>query len=464
MPREGPVLALRRDPSAMKTIDVGALLDAGRWTGYQRLLILGTGLAIILDGMDNQLLPNAVPTLMAEWGQSRGEFTGALALGPFGMMLGGLLGGVLGDRAGRRTALLGSVLTFGLLTLAVAWVSSVEMLGALRFLAGVGLGGAMPNAAALASECVPARRRALAVTLTIVCIPLGGALAGELAARVIPAYGWRTLFVLGGIAPVLLAFALRRLLPESPRYLVSRPERWSELTATLRRMGHQLPEELEYVEGTPSGAPRRGASVGRLFDPRFARDTFALFAAFFFCLMVNYVVILLLPAMLTAPEVGFSQPTASRVLAASNYGGVVGAVLGGLLIQRLGSRATMLGMSAAAIVCSVALAALRLDPAHAYSLMAMFLVTGGLLNAVQTTMYALAAHVYPTDIRSTGVGTAVAVGRIGNVLAAFVGAFALERGGAPGYFLCLAGLMVVVLLALAVVQRHVAPGGREPAA
>ena len=143
----------------MKTVDVGAAIDEGRWTGYQKLLIFGTALTIILDGVDNQLLPNAVPTLI-EWGRPRGDFIGALSYGPFGMMIGGLIGGIIGDRYGRRTALLGSVLTFAVLTFAIAFANTIEMLGALRFLAGVGLGGAMPSAATLASEYVPAQTAA----------------------------------------------------------------------------------------------------------------------------------------------------------------------------------------------------------------------------------------------------------------------------------------------------------------
>jgi MFS transporter, AAHS family, 4-hydroxybenzoate transporter len=445
----------------MKRVDVGALLDEGHWSGHQKLLVLATGLAIVLDGLDNQLLPNAVPALIEEWGRPRAEFTNALALGPFGMMLGGLLGGVLGDWLGRRTALLASVWTFAVLTLAVAFASSVEMLGALRFLAGIGLGGALPNAATLASEYVPRSQRPFAITLTIVCIPLGGALAGELAAHLIPAFGWRAPFVVGGVLPIALASGLWKVLPESPHYLVKRRERWPELTEALRRMGHRIPHGTEYVQVRSADSPVKPASVASLFSRTFARDTFALFASFFFCLMVNYVVILLLPVMLTAESVGFSQPSASRMLAISNYGGVVGALLGALLIQRLGSLVTMLGMSAAGVLCAIALAGMRLDPNETLGLMAMLLVTGALLNAVQTTMYALAAHVYPTDIRSTGVGTAVAVGRIGNVLAAYVGALALDRGGPPGYFLCIAALMTVVLLALAAVRRHVPPVVRE---
>jgi MFS transporter, AAHS family, 4-hydroxybenzoate transporter len=331
------------------------------------------------------------------------------------------------------------------------------MLATLRFLAGVGLGGAMPNAATLASEYVPRRQRPFAVTLTIVCIPLGGAIAGELAAQVIPAYGWRMLFILGGVIPIVLALVLWKVLPESPRFLAKRRERWPELTRTMRRIGHDIPNDVEYTEAaTAAGAgPAKSASIGTLFSPSFARDTLALCASFFFCLMVNYVVILLLPAMLTADDVGFTQPAASRALAMSNYGGVAGAVLGALVIQRLGSRITMLGMSALAIVCALVLTGTRLDPSDTALFMVMLLLTGGLLNAVQTTMYALAAHVYPTEIRATGVGFAVAVGRIGNVLAGYVGNYALDSGGPPGYFTSMAILMGIVFLALAAVGRHV---------
>jgi AAHS family 4-hydroxybenzoate transporter-like MFS transporter len=444
----------------MSTIDVGRTIDTGRWSGRQQLFVFGTALTIILDGIDNQLLPNAVPALIQEWRRPRADFTGALALGPFGMMIGGLVGGVLGDRFGRRTALLGSVISFAVLTLAIAFVDSIALLGVLRFVAGIGLGGAMPNAATLASEYVPARQRPFAVTLTIVCIPLGGVLAAELAARVIPVYGWRMLFVAGGTVPIALALALWRLLPESPRFLASHRDRWPELTRTLRDIGHAVPDDATYADASAdSGRPR--ASIRSLFQPAFARDTVALFGAFFFCLMVNYIVILLLPAMLTGE--GFSQPAASRALSASNFGGVAGAIAGALLIQRLGSRVTMLGMSAAAVACAFLLAGLPLSPDNATLLMLMFALTGGLLNAVQTTMYALAAHVYPTEIRSTGVGTAVAVGRVGNVLAAYAGSFALDRGGSTGYFGSWAVLMALVFCSLAAVGRHIAPASSRSA-
>jgi AAHS family 4-hydroxybenzoate transporter-like MFS transporter len=434
----------------MKTVDVGALLDEGRSSGYQQLLIGGTALAIILDGMDTQLLGNAVPALLREWALGRGAFSTALALGPLGMMLGGVFGGMLGDRIGRRTALLSSVIAFAALTFAVATVNSVFLLGVFRFLCGLGLGGAMPNAAALASEYVPRRQRAFAVTLTIVCFPLGGTLAALLSARVLPLYGWRTLFVVGGLLPIALAGVLFPLLPESPKYLATRPNRWAELIRMLRRLGHDVPGDATFVE---AGTVKSAASIRSLFVPAFRLDTLGLCGAFFFGLMANNIGILYIPVMLTAA--GFTQAVASNALAAWNFGGVAGAILGALVIQRLGSRITQLTLSGMAVASALVMAAMPPDPQDTFQLIVMFVVLGGTLNAVLTTMYALAANVYPTEIRGTGIGTAVAMGRLGMVIASYVGNFALDSGGPPAYFSTFAVAMIIVFGSLAIVRRHI---------
>jgi len=223
----------------------------------------------------------------------------------------------------------------------------------------------------------------------------------------------------------------------------------------MRRIGHNVPDDVEYVEAATAGVPKGRVGIGTLFGPHYIRDTLALSASFFFCLLANYLVILLLPVVLTSPGNGFSQPEASRALRDSNFGGVAGAIFGAMLIQRLGSRVTMLGMSALAVICAFVLAGAEITPQNGVFLAVMFVLTGGLLNAVQTTMYALAAHVFPTEVRSTGVGFAVAVGRIGNVLAATVANEAFNRGGNAGYFGSWAVLMGIVFVALALVSRHV---------
>lgn len=188
--------------------DVGRILDDGRWGPYQRWLVFLTALTIVFDGIDNQLMGVAIPTIMREWSVARADFAPVISLGYLGMMGGGAVAGVVGDRLGRKVALLTSMAVFGAMTVAVAVVDDIGSLGLLRFLTGVGLGGAIPNAAALAAEYVPKRQRPIAVTVTIVCVPLGATLAGLIAIPALPAIGWRAILVIGGIMPLVAAVAL----------------------------------------------------------------------------------------------------------------------------------------------------------------------------------------------------------------------------------------------------------------
>jgi len=435
----------------MKTIDVGSVLDEGQWSFYQKLLVVGTALTIVLDGLDNQLLAAAVPSMMREWGRERAAFAFVLSSGMVGMMVGGAIGGFIGDRVGRRIALLGSVASFGALTLLIAFAGSVETLGMLRFLAGLGLGGAMPNAAALSSEYVPRRHRPFAVTLTIVCIPLGGTLAGLLGAEILPRYGWRGLFLVGGVIPLVLSAILVKVLPESPRYLARQRARWPELASLLRRLGHNVPDNTAFADARELAVVHTSAQS--LLAPHFRRDTLALCAAFFSCLLSVYIGVSWVPSLLTSA--GFGVGVASYGLTAFNIGGVVGAILGAMIIGRVGSRVTMLTMTAGAIAGAVLLATVSIGSQPAVAVLVMLAWTGGLINAVQTTMYALAAHVYPTEIRATGVGTAVAFGRIGGVVAPYAGSWALASGGSSLLFGVIAATLSAVFAALVAVRNHI---------
>jgi AAHS family 4-hydroxybenzoate transporter-like MFS transporter len=438
----------------MTTVNVASVIDESPFSNYQKQMVGATALMIILDGADNQLLSNAIPLMMREWDLSRSAFADASAAAPFGMMLGGVVGGILGDRIGRRAALFGSVFTFAFLTFVIGFVDSLAALTAARFAAGLGLGGAMPNAAALSAEFVPLRHRPLAITLTIVCIPLGGFLAGAMAAEVIPSYGWRVLFIAGGLVTFAFAAALFKVVPESPRYLAACRSRWPELRAVLQRIGHRVAHDAEFVEAMNADVSSQG-SVRELFRPSLRRDTWALIGAFASCLLAIWVGFLWIPAMLTDVQVGFSPSDASYALSLFNFGGVGGAIAGALIIQRIGSRSALLGISGLAVLNAVAMSRMKLNPEQPFSTMVMFAIAGGLLNAVQATMYALAAHVFPTAIRGTGVGLTVAVGRFGNVLASYVGSWALTNGGPPLYFSTWAAAMALVFTCLAVLRRHI---------
>jgi len=433
-------------------IDVGRTLDERGGSGYQRLLVLLTATAIMFDGLDIQLLGVAVPAMMRDWGVGRAAFAPVFASGLVGMMIGGLGAGLVGDRFGRRTALIGSILVFGALTAATAAVNDPARLGALRFLAGLGLGGALPNAAALASEYVPRRQRALAVTLTIVCVPLGGTLAGVLGLGILPRYGWRALYVVGGLVPVAAALLLSRLMPESPRFLARDPRRWPELARILRRIGHAVPADAAFVDPGEQAVARGSLKV--LVSGSLRSDTLALWGAFVSCLLAVYLGFNWVPALLTGA--GMSAAVGSAGITAFNLGGVLGAIGGALAFPRIGSKPTMLAMAAGAIAGALILRSMEVGPGSpAGPIIAMLGLTGGLINAVQATMYALAAQVYPVDVRATGVGAATAVGRGGAIVSTWAGAWALEAGGSRLFFSMVAAAMVVALVSLALVKRHI---------
>jgi AAHS family 4-hydroxybenzoate transporter-like MFS transporter len=451
-------LADRGGPA--EAVDIGRLLDEGQWGGYQRVLVLLTALAVVFDGADIQLLGIALPAIGREWGVPRSTFAPILAIGLVGMMIGGSVAGMMGDWLGRRRALIASVLIFGAMTLAMSIVGGPNGLAALRALAGLGLGGAIPNAAALASEFVPRRHRSFAVTLTIVCVPVGAAIAGVVAIRIVPALGWRALFAIGGLAPIAVALILMAALPESPRYLARQRARWDELAKNLRRMGHDAPPGVAFVDQTERPVAR--GSLAELFARESRRDTLALWAAFFSCLLAVYLGFNWVPSLLNSA--GMSPAVGSAGITVFNLGGVAGAVGGALAFRRLGSRVTMLTMAGGAVIGALALRLVPIGPGSAVAPIILLLgATGGLINAVQTTMYALAAHVYPTGVRATGVGAASAIGRGGAIASSYAGAWALEWGGAAFFFTLVAAAMLVALISLALVTRHI-PGVRHSGA
>ena len=317
---------------------------------------------------------------------------------------------------------------------------------------GDGSGRRVANAGALAAEFAPLRRRAAVLKLAIVCVPLGGMVGGVIAARVLPALGWRALYMIGGAMPLVFAALLWLVLPESPRFLALRPARWSQLARLLTRMGHTVPAGASFEDHVERGAARH-ASLLALFGPGLARDTAGLWIAFFSCLGSIYLVFGWLPAMLTAQ--GLDLATASSGLALYNLGGVLGVLLWAVLMTTLGSRGPLLS---GALACAASALALLLVPIQAQGertlLISGLFVNGLLANAVQTSMYALAAHVYPTSVRATGVAYSAGVGRVGGILSSLFGA-AIIQSGASTYWYALAIAMMIAFAGIAWVRSHV---------
>ena len=432
-------------------IDIGALLDGSRWTTYQKLLTALAALAIIFDGFDIQILGFVIPSLMKEWHVSRATLAPVLALGLAGMVAGSPLAGYCGDRFGRRSALIGSIVLFGCATAATGLANSVTMLSILRFLTGMGAGGALPNASALAAEFAPANRRPTAVKLTVICIPLGGMVGGLIAARVLPALGWRALYAIGGATPLLFAVALLLLLPESPRFLARRSSGWPALTRFLMRAGHTIPAGSTFEDASEVKTGER-APLRALFSTVHRTDTAGLWLAFFFCLSAIYLVFGWLPAMLATQ--GLDVSAASNGLAIYNFGGVLGMLIWAVLMTTFGSRRPMLGGCVAASVSALIILFVALQiPANRSLLLLCIGLNGLLANAVQTSLYALATHVYPTSVRASGVAYAAAIGRVGGLVSSLFGAVIIGAG-AGAYWGSIGVAMLLTCGGVALVRGH----------
>lgn len=189
-------------------IDIARLLDDGPVSPMQKMVVMLAALGVILDGFNGQLIGYAIPVLMKQWGKTKSDFAPAVASGLVGMVIGSACAGLLADRFGRRKALVGSTLLFGVATFVVGFASDISILAALRFVAGLGIGGALPTATTVTAEFMPARWRTLAVTATIVCVPGGGMFAGFVAASVLSRSGWSSLFLWAGSGRSVLASCL----------------------------------------------------------------------------------------------------------------------------------------------------------------------------------------------------------------------------------------------------------------
>ena len=446
-------------------LDIGRVLDDGPFTSMQQTVVFMAAMAIVLDGFDGQFIGFAIPLIIQEWGVTREAFSPAIATGLIGMAVGMAVAGAIADRIGRRRVLAASVLLFGSATISIGFSPDLWTIILLRFVAGLGIGGALPCASTMTAEYAPARARTLAVSLTIVSFPLGGMLAGIFAGYILPLYGWRGLFIIGGSIPVLYSFVLFALLPESPRFLAHHRERWPELVKLLGRMQRSTAAGTQFAdaaETVPTARPKAG--FGALFRDGLARDTIFVCTAFFMVVLSLYSAFSWLPTMLNAE--GLPVALAGQGLTAHNLGGVIGALVCAVMISRFGSRWPMVLSGLAAGLSALAMMGLDVK-SNAALLIFGFGVHGLFVNAVQVSLYALCAHVYPTDVRATGTALGLAVGRGGGVVSSFIGAWVITSGGANGFLTLLAFGMIASAVALLFVRRHIPPvatrGGPAPA-
>jgi len=434
------------------SVDVAAFIDQQPVGGFQLKLLLTCAAVLFLDGFDTQAIGYVAPALAKEWGLTKATLGPVFSAGLFGLMIGALVFGPLADRIGRKKIIIFSTAAFGLGALATALAQDVNTLLVIRFLTGLGLGGAMPNTIAMTSEYNPQRRRATMVMIMFCGFSIGAALGGFLAADLIPRYGWRSVFIVGGIAPLLMLPVLVWRLPESVRFLATAghaPERVAELLKRISPHSAFAPDARFVVHE----AHLAGIPVVHLFREGRTAATLLLWVVFFMSLLDIYFLANWLPTVLN--DLGASVSEAVVIGSMLQVGGVVGTFALGSVIDRFSFRALALvyfgavfavgaigQLSHSAVLVSIAIFA------------AGFCVVGG-----QIAANALAAAFYPTSVRSTGVGWALGIGRIGSIIGPLVGGMLLAaKWSTPAVFMAAAAAALCSALAALSLSRLAGTG------
>lgn len=444
-------------------MSIADIADGRRLRPLQMLLIALVLIALVIDGVDIQLLSLVAPVIIKEWGVGKAAFGPAMGAALIGMSIGAGAGGWIGDRHGRKTTLTVAIVLFGVATLGASLTHGVMSLALLRFLTGLGFGAAAPNGIALLSEWLPHRVRSRAIALASAAIPIGGLIGAAGIYWLLPTYGWRGCFVLCGGATLAVAIAIALFLPESADFLLATGRRDRAETLLRRVLGNGA-ALTRAGPATPIDPPR-AASDDSIFAASYRRLNAGVWILFIGINFVAYAIAAWTPVYLTA--FGFTLAQAIGVVFVHSLAAVGCAALTSLVIRRLGSRTPLLAFCTASFAC-ICLLALTLATAHgAPSDATRLAVTvtcagvGGFNGAAIALTYALLAFAYPTACRARGVGFGIMMGRLGGVGATLLGGALLSVDGdstTPFFAVC-GALTLSSVIGAGIIDRHIPPAG-----
>ena len=378
-----------------------------------------------MDGFDAQSMGFLVPPISEALGISLADFGPVLASALVGLTIGAMLSGPIADRWGRRWPLILSTFAFGVFSIATTQASSVWEFVLFRFLTGLGLGGAIPNVVALASEFAPARLQPILVTTIFAGMPAGALFASVLASLVLPVWGWKAVLFVGGVLPIAIAFILMARLPESIRFLTERGRETAAIHRLLRRIAPDL-ESAPLASPGATDARIDGFPVAHLFTEGRAGGTVLLWIPFFMNLLILFFVVSWLPALMR--QAGMPASAGVSAVLMFSVGGIIGTVSQGRLMKAFGSQRMILIDFGAALVLIIAASSMFSSFAL---LTASILLLGAFVQGAQGGLNVLAAAFYPTAIRSTGVGWALGIGRIGSIIGPTLGGALLAMKWTP---------------------------------
>ncbi|ENV37133.1 hypothetical protein F959_01941 [Acinetobacter venetianus RAG-1 = CIP 110063] len=392
----------------MTTVNVNAVIDQAKFTPFHWTILLWCLLIIIFDGYDLVIYGVVLPLLMQEWSLTSVQAGMLASTALCGMMFGAMLFGALADKIGRKNVILICVTFFSGFTFLGAFASSPFEFGILRFLAGLGIGGVMPNLVALTSEYAPKRIRSTLVGTMFSGYAIGGILSALIGSYLVESQGWQIMFLIAGI-PLLLLPVIWKFLPESLTFLVKTGK-----TEQAHRIIQKISPEQTITSSTrltlnDDNVPT-GSSVRGLFQQGRAFNTLMFWVLFFMCLLMVYALSSWLPKLMLVA--GYSLGKSILFLLALNVGAMIGSIGGGILSDKFHLKPVIMGMLMAGVVALVGLG----FNSPAYVLYGLVTVAGAATIGTSILLYSYVAQFYPLSVRSTGIGCASGVGRIGAIV------------------------------------------------
>ncbi len=395
-------------------VNITEIIDQSRVGRFQLGIFILCGLCLIMDGFDVQAIGYVAPALSQDWKISGAVLGSVLSAALVGVLFGSIFLSMLADKVGRRPVLIGACLFFSAVTLITARVNTVAELLVIRFIAGVGLGSIMPNAMALVGEYSPKRTRVAAMVIVGTGFTFGAMIGGIVAFWLIPNFGWRSIFYFGGAVPLVIGCSMFFLLPESLQHLALHGKSPEQIGKWLRRLNPALTfspnTQFVVLERREKGVP-----LVKLFQEGRAAGTILIWTVYFMNLLNLYFLSSWLPTVVTplVRAAGVSSSYALLVGTTLQFGGVIGAVVLGWFVARFGFIPVL------ATCFSLACLNIAMIGQPGLSLGLLFLVVfiAGLgVVGGQSVINALAATFYPTDLRSTGIGSGLGIGRIGSIV------------------------------------------------
>jgi AAHS family 4-hydroxybenzoate transporter-like MFS transporter len=408
-------------------VDVAAIINDSEISRFQVIIFTLCIMIMMCDGFDTQALAYVAPSIAAEWKLAPGIFGPVFAAVLLGSMVGAFAFGYLADRFGRKRTLVLCMILFGVLNIGSAYAPSIESFTLLRFLCGIGLGGAIPNVMALVSEYAPARRRATLVAIAWCGFSLGAVLGGLISVPLITYFGWKSVFVFGGILPLCLVPMVVFALPESIKFLLLVRGKGAEVISVLRKLapGRSFDDSSAFVLDEPH--PGRG-SIAALFRDGLAIGSVFLCLAFFMSLMLVYLFINWIPLLLRQAGLPLQDALMGTII--FNLSGIFGSIFCTQFIDRKILPPVVIliftYLAGAAAVFAIGFAGTSFWPIMATIFLAGFFIIGA-----QLSLNAHITNYYPTAIRGTGVGWSQVVGRMGSLLGPLTGGALVSQGMLP---------------------------------